>query len=703
MVGDNLFVLTIAIAFTHNTAFALRAFDCSHENTTFFPIDLIEPQRCESPEAAYFPPQKVLTQILQTARQRSVKGYSCAITLSKEICRCGFSSLNYGCTIPYTDRIIELTPAECRKAVKEKKVKVENKVYEIELGRPLSSSFYSEGSLSRDGHCTTATFTTDDKLYEKSYESTTVDIHIDVILGIVDLASGLVRFSNGLRENFKSEVIRDAMMGTIVWTADELPCIETVSELYKGFVELYEEKSYGLLGSIVLLENKETGQYAGLIMKEERQVCRTACRNTQIDGIVICLFMGDDVTLPHAAFKESYDPQRNDILSQLGYSHLKTNLQMYKSFENVYLEICTNERRTLYNKLQAIAGSESSSYNILDVYGPGHQIFPAGATAYIAKCVEVRVERIEATNCSLEVPLIYNNTKVFADPLTWIVQPFPTIIPCSEVMPVRWKLGFHWYCSHPKVSRCLPPERLGVKSGKHFSLYDFTEGVGLGAYTKEQLSRHRKYTDFLFTRRPTQAKLTETMSSGDINSNDGILGMAISRQELEDLQDSVAGYIVPMFKWLGKSWTILSGTMMVCMIMHILASTLWRAYHILKHDGLSWKLMCALWETAFHLIHAPYRFIQGAAKAIADPLIHDGQQEDGLGSEKRYLVQQHSYESLQQQLTEAARRQNSLEADLRAYLESAPPYRERSIPPSAASFPLKPGDIGYIPSNDDID
>ena len=102
--------------------------------------------------------------------------------------------------------------------------------------------------------------------------------------------------------------------------------------------------------------------------------------------------------------------------------------------------MCGLDKKTLNNKIQAVAG-ESTEYALMDVFGPGHVSYVAGAVAYVAKCVPVEVSMASIGNCSHEIPVLHHNVTKFVNPITMVLTETPRYVPCSDLMPVRWKIS----------------------------------------------------------------------------------------------------------------------------------------------------------------------------------------------------------------------------------------------------------------------
>ena len=73
--------------------------------------------------------------MLQTDTKVPASGYQCQVTMNKEVTRCGFNSLTYGHSWPVWERGLELTPQECRTAVETGVITIEQRSYNVEVGR----------------------------------------------------------------------------------------------------------------------------------------------------------------------------------------------------------------------------------------------------------------------------------------------------------------------------------------------------------------------------------------------------------------------------------------------------------------------------------------------------------------------------------------------------------------------------------------
>ena len=344
------------------------------------------------------------------------------------------------------------------------------------------------------------------------------------------------------------------------------------------------------------------------------------CFTTQIRGLIVCPYREGDEPIPKTSFKDNFSPDHVDLQTQLGYLHTSTSMATADRFALVQSELCAVDRRTLYNKLQAIAGAHNP-YALLDLYGRGHQVSQAGAAVYVTRCVEVDVPRVEFPNCTQEVPVGHENGTWFVDAFTRILTPFPTVVPCSDLMPVRWKLSDQWYCAHPQVLPCHDPKQLNTTVTPFVSLHDFTLGMGEGVYSADQRRQHRRYQVAMSSRKPVLAKITNVATNGGTN---GHLGIPLSAEDIHGLSFDVAFHLFPMIYFLGEAWTYLSSFLMVLLLGKIVVGAAIRGFMAFRRYGCGRWVVFSLWETLFVIATTPWRLVTKTADALTADLEENG-------------------------------------------------------------------------------
>ena len=243
----------------------------------------------------------------------------------------------------------------------------------------------------------------------------------------------------------------------------------------------------GMPGDLIMVEDHEEVRYAGFVLKSETRICTRPVYNTQLSGMSIVVLRPGDPKVD-ATYHTPDEMTSTDVQSNLGYVHLKRSLHTDQRFAALQSLVCQNERKILTAKLHMIAAD--NRHALLDTYGPGHAITRAGSVAYVTVCVPRLAKIRQVTNCSQEIPVAMGNVTGYADALTFVLQPFPTLLPCDPITPVRWKINDHWMCSTPSLAPCVPPIQLQPTSDDTKTLQDFTVGLGGGIFSDDQRADH---------------------------------------------------------------------------------------------------------------------------------------------------------------------------------------------------------------------
>ena len=349
---------------------SLRAYDCNHPNASYLALSLKEPAECAEPAMDYEERRTTTLAILQTTTSLPVTGYRCLLVKTSRIFGCTSTSVTYGSIFTRWMQEEELSVKRCREAVQTGQLMVQNTpdiFIPIRIGEKISKTYNSQGSLDNELNC----YYWNDvwsagKTYKYSVERVMVTITIDRAHGIADLATDEIYFprNDNIRAPYSKGHLKDQLQGTIYWTPRELECEDTASLIYQGAADLYVKRngSASDRGDILIINNKESRQYAGLVVRAAFGLCHpSACFTTHLENLVACIQQpaGDkDYPLPFA-FLDHVPPENVQLQSQLGFQHLSSSLHAAERFSLVQDLLCINQRRTLWNKLQAVQGTDN--------------------------------------------------------------------------------------------------------------------------------------------------------------------------------------------------------------------------------------------------------------------------------------------------------------------------------------------------------
>ncbi len=315
---------------------------------------------------------------------------------------------------------------DCRNLVKTRQIRLgrkgEEKTITIKCSETLTTTVFTKGNLDNEGNCKYASFVSGGQHFKKSYKQTTYEITAGTIKAQYRSLVDTIVIEGGIRGRYSDGHLHDNQLGTVVWDTQPVNCTDTYSQFYMGKVRLFkhrERENQGrpaLLGNSIIMLDHEIGEaagvkeakYAGLVLRYPEDVCGHRCHATQVASLIVC-FVRNNQTIGEVKWHTDFPVHLIAQQTQLGYTHLATNLHMYRSFATIHRKICEVERKTLENALTTLAGGQNQ-YALHSLLRPGHRVTRLGAVAYVYKCRPVSTARAEHRNCTQEIPVRLGNT-----------------------------------------------------------------------------------------------------------------------------------------------------------------------------------------------------------------------------------------------------------------------------------------------------
>ena len=613
-----LLLLLIALFTTQGpTATALTAYDCTEDKIQYQMINLLEPAECNELDWEFEAPDPVEVQVIQLDKEKEVIGYQCRASKTVKVHRCAkYTHYSYGDQVVTVDKEVPLSVPICRDLANGFPVTILGRIITAKMNGVRSDHWSPDdtaGGRDEAHWCTMKTFTEDGVKYINSHRKVDLRVEVNRLQG--QKKEGIVYWENGQTSEYSEAAISNEYIGMMIWNSTQEGCEAELSELYLGHAKLHEHKDQGrntLEKSIIMIGNNRTDQFAGLLLGPQREICGSKyCYHTQIKNLALC-----DIRR-QAPLKTSYSVQQkhrmNDIAAQLGHLFISSRLRTHRNFVEVIQDICDVERKVLHSKLQALA-TQDNPYALMDIYGPGHTVYVAGALAYVVKCRPVEVQRVEYKNCTEEIPVSYKNRTLFANPFTMVLHKFANEIACSMVYKAGWKLGGIWWCNSPgpQFDKCSnQPEKLNVTTGNHFYAgADFADGFGKGIYTQGMLDSEEH---FRLNYQSRKAVLSQMTNAAIINSDDdesrGYLGTPIPG-DFETFAYKVAAVTQPIVAIFGDS---AFGFLIFCSLAFFLSWLIGIVYRIIaiyRTRGFGWWIFGAICISTFQLCMLPARLVR---------------------------------------------------------------------------------------------
>ncbi len=227
---------------------------------------MLEPESCPDPEKDYKNPRLEVVQVLQSQEEAHVTAYQCLIKRTIRVTRCGFTSITYGSHIVEWRNTLAITREDCKNLVNTRQIELgrkgEKRMLTIRDSGSLTSTVFTKGNLDRDGNCQHANFVSGGRHYSKAYEQTTYEITAKTIM-----LDHKVGEAAGVKE----------------------------------------------------------AKYAGLVLRYSEDVCGCRCHATQIASLIVC-FIKDNQTIGEVKWQTDFPVHLIAQQTQLGYTHLATNL-----------------------------------------------------------------------------------------------------------------------------------------------------------------------------------------------------------------------------------------------------------------------------------------------------------------------------------------------------------------------------------------
>ncbi len=107
--------------------------------------------------------------------------------------------------------------------------------------------------------------------------------------------------------------------------------------------------------------------------------------------------------------------------SGMSFMQVRASMSMKEKLRQVRGAICENRRDIARTRLEAIADADNP-YSLISTFGRGHLAIKAGGAVYVTKCSPVEVVPRTHPNCTEEIPVTFNGTEAFVDPISYVLK-----------------------------------------------------------------------------------------------------------------------------------------------------------------------------------------------------------------------------------------------------------------------------------------
>jgi hypothetical protein len=235
--------------------------------------------------------------------------------------------------------------------------------------------------------------------------------------------------------------------------------------------------------------------------KETMILCGRAAETTHIKSIAVFFHPMEQIEVASGKFNMvTTEAEFTRLESELSFLQVRSTMTLQETICQVKEEICEDRKQIAHTRLESIAGAENP-YSLMQVFGRGQLVTRNGATVYVTRCQAAEVLPRTHTNCTNEIPAILNGTKVFVDPISFVIKAAAAMVRCNDVAPPRWRLNGRWYCAFPEIRDCAEPGKIPMKPIAINDVKVMDLGLGRSIYSPEQLEEFARFQESQGTRR----------------------------------------------------------------------------------------------------------------------------------------------------------------------------------------------------------
>ena len=322
-------------------------------------------------------------------------------------------------------------------------------------------------------------------------------------------------------------------------------------------------------------------------------------------------------------------PKITQMTSQAGLYHIASNLELQRVAELLYKSNCQTEHKAIRN-WQHVLSQSSNGMSLKPYFEEGYTAIRAGAGIHILQCkpVDATVD-FDRKECYNELPVKlrdengqFINETFWAHPISKILLPTPTKVPCSKTLPQIYHLdgAEHYYCSYGHgLTSCPAPKVLTPSTANlHDELQnDIAVPMGAGVLTKEKI-REMQFRVFFhqYARHLQNEMLATNEKKGRIKKGLDVINYP-DDSIVDKIKYSIGTAIAPFYSIFGDFYVYVIGIIMICTIFGAAVGLCSRLFMEVKVNGLTHRIGFALCQGIYHVMTVPIEFIKGGYKGAS--------------------------------------------------------------------------------------
>jgi hypothetical protein len=400
---------------------AFRAFDCNSQSSQIEQYSLLDPEPCSNMEKVHAIERELYGEIVQIKKDRLVQVTRCTATQTIKSVYCGWQSQ------PGPERYakhdpITIEPADCRRAAKTGRFKLNGKEHLFEMNVSQGVTVDLVGSLDNYGNCEVGVFEFNGVTLKNQMATAMYEIYVRQEWARANDLMGTIKLSEYLMGTTTDRALVDSGEGTYVWEHLKDPCTDTLVSLYRGRIKVLTNSTASFTDGTAIVSSRDKNQVAGLELKETMMLCGRAAQTMHIKSIAVFFHPMEQIEVASGKFNMvTTEAEFTRLEPELSFLQVRSTMTLQETIRQVKAEICEDRKQITHTRLESIAGAENP-YSLMQVFGRGHLVTHNGATVYVTRCQAAEVLPRTHTNCTNEIPAVLNRTKEFVDPISFVIK-----------------------------------------------------------------------------------------------------------------------------------------------------------------------------------------------------------------------------------------------------------------------------------------
>lgn len=294
------------------------------------------------------------------------------------------------------------------------------------------------------------------------------------------------------------------------------------------------------------------------------------------------------------------------INSKLVYAMTHVKDQIENLYSKIMYDKCQADNKIIHNMMTlAILSPHQFAYQ--DFGEEGYTTSQRGEVIYVVKCqpVVVNFTQNNQNQCFQEIPVVYGEERMFLSPRTRLLHQEGTLVECSSIMPVKYKLQGNWYTvTSGGIMAANPPNEIKIEKSGEWDFKDIQNVASAGVYTPQDLDKIEKIMLTSLNHNAISTQLTRSLVGEGPLTGAASVSNLMTPEEIMKFGSSRLGKVwddlLFQLGWFGNYVSAIIGITMIIKTIVFVINPIINFKAMYGTLGLTWRLLFVWWENLVH-------------------------------------------------------------------------------------------------------